>query len=172
MDKRQLRQLGVFAFLTLALVVLDQLSKLWAMQSLKGQPAIVVIPNFWDFIYVENPYTAFGLTRFIPEPIRIPFVVTVALVTLVVLTWYVAKAPRRPLTLLAVSLIATGAMGNLIDRFTRGFVVDFVYWHAGTSFGWPVFNVADSAVTVGVVLLLLDAWLDRDEVPVESPNSA
>lgn len=171
MGKRQWRQLGVFVVLTLTLVVLDQLSKMWAMQTLQGQPGIVVIPNFWDLVYVENPYTAFGLTRFIPEPIRIPFVVTVAFLTVVVLTWYVVKAPRRPLTLIAVSLIAAGAVGNLVDRFTRGFVVDFVYWHAGSSFSWPVFNLADSVVTVGVILLLLDAWFDREEVPVESPNS-
>ncbi|QLQ05888.1 MAG: signal peptidase II [Anaerolineae bacterium] len=157
--------------MTLMLVALDQLTKIWAIQTLQGQPGIVVIPNVWDLVYVENPYTAFGLTRFIPEPIRIPFVVTVATLTVVILTWYVIKARARPLTLVAVSLIAAGAVGNLIDRFTRGVVVDFIYWHAGSRFSWPVFNLADSVVTVGVILLLLDAWFDRDEVRVESPNS-
>ena len=71
--------------------------------------------------------------------------------------------------LAAFTAIATGAVGNnLLDRLMYGFVVDFIHWHIGDTFDWPVFNVADSLVVVGVGLLLLDTWLTRDDVPAES----
>ncbi|WP_343390445.1 signal peptidase II [Candidatus Amarobacter glycogenicus] len=96
------------------------------------------------------------------ETIRTPLIVAVSLTTLAVIAWYVLAAPRRPLMLAAFTAIATGAVGNnLLDRLMYGFVVDFVYWHIGDTFDWPVFNVADSLVVVGVGLLLLDTWLTR-----------
>ena len=169
MPKRNVRQLLLIALGLLPLLILDQFSKRLAIAQLKGTSGVTFIPNFWDFQYVENRETAFNLTRWIPETIRTPLIVGVSLTTLCVIAWYVLAAPRRPLMLAAFTAIAAGAIGNnLLDRFLYGFVVDFIHWHVGAAFDWPVFNLADSLVVVGVGLLLLDTWLTRDDAPAEA----
>ena len=168
-SKPNVRQLVMIVLGVLPLLALDQFSKRLAITQLKGTPGVAFIPGYWDFQYVENRESAFNLTGWIPETIRTPLIVAVSLTTLAVIAWYVLAAPRRPLMLAAFTAIATGAVGNnLLDRLMYGFVVDFIHWHIGDTFDWPVFNVADSLVVVGVGLLLLDTWLTRDDVPAES----
>lgn len=168
MSKRNIRQLLLIIFAWLPLVALDYFTKRLAVTQLKGTDGVVFIPNYWDFQYVENRETAFNLTRWIPANIRIPIIIVVALATLLVIAWYVWRAPRRPLMLAAFTAIGAGAIGNLLDRFIYGFVVDFIHWHIGASFDWPVFNLADSLMVVGIGLLLLDTWLTREEAPTEA----
>jgi signal peptidase II len=104
---------------------------------------------------VQNRGLAFNLERFVPEPIRKPlFAVAVAAMLAVVVARLRKRQVDRPnASSLALILIGAGAVGNLLDRLTRGYVVDFV--RVGP---WPIFNVADVLICIGVGLLLVSAW--------------
>lgn len=149
---------GLFAYiLAAAVVVLDQLSKWWVLNGLhldeRGQ--IGVLP-FFRLTMVMNRGVSFGLMR-ADTPIGRWLLVGAALVVVIALVAWVRKADR-PLFATALGLVIGGALGNnLIDRARIGHVVDFLDF-SGLYFPW-VFNVADSAITVGVVLLLLDSFI-------------
>jgi signal peptidase II len=138
-----------------AVLAVDQLTKAWAVEALAGGPVRVLGPV--RLALTHNTAGAFGLGGAL-----VPFLALGALVLVVVL---VAKGEvtRRPLTALAAGLVLGGAFGNLVDRlvrspgFLRGAVVDFIdlRW-------WPVFNLADSAITCGCLLLLWSGWRTRE----------
>ncbi|MFN3932912.1 MAG: signal peptidase II [Brevundimonas sp.] len=144
-----------FAFL---IVVIDQLTKAWVMSSLDLREAgrVLVLPPIFNLTWVENRGVSFGLfgdgsARWMLSA----FSVVVA----GVLAWWALKADRR-LLISAIGLIMGGAIGNVIDRIRFGFVVDFLDFSGTGVFPW-VFNIADSAITVGVVLLILDSVLSE-----------
>jgi signal peptidase II len=149
-------RLGLFAYLLAALVVLlDQLSKAWVLGGLhlpeRGQ--IDVLP-FFRLTMVMNQGVSFGLLR-ADTPAGRWLLVGAALTVVVFLCGWVRRT-ERPLLATALGLVIGGALGNnLIDRARIGQVVDFLDF-SGLYFPW-VFNVADSAITVGVVLLMLDS---------------
>lgn len=129
---------------------LDQASKHWIVQTLGPVPLIGAIPlagDWFRLIYSHNTGVAFSLFQNMPQ-----FMTIVALViTIGVIYAYIRHLPNRhPLVQVSIGLIVGGALGNLVDRVRLGYVVDFIQvgW-------WPVFNVADSAICVGVVLLVL-----------------
>ncbi|WP_457631030.1 signal peptidase II [Oceanithermus sp.] len=130
------------------LIVADQISKLWALRSLDPIPD-PFLPGLY-LTLVRNTGVAFGLLKGNPLWLGL-FSVAVGLALLV----YLARARTDWLTSLAFSLITAGALGNAIDRLGRGWVVDFLDIGPGL---WPVFNLADSFVVVGVILLL-PVWL-------------
>lgn len=138
------------------IVVLDQATKALVRATLPLHESVTVIPGFFDFTHVRNTGAAFGMLNSVEFQYK-PFVmVLVAIVALgAVAAYALTLPPDQRLARLGLSLILGGAIGNLIDRATAGFVIDFVdvYWH-GVHF-WA-FNVADSAITVGVALMLLD----------------
>ena len=150
-------RLGLYAYaLAAAVVILDQLSKFWVLNGLhlsqRGQ--IPVLP-FFRLTMVMNGGVSFGLLR-ADTPMGRWLLVAAALTVVVCLIAWARKA-ERPLFALALGLIIGGALGNnLIDRARIGEVVDFLDF-SGLAFPW-VFNVADSAITVGVCLLLLDSF--------------
>ena len=132
--------------------VADQLTKLWALRSLAAGP-IVVVPGFVDLMLVLNPGVAFGIFAWLPPQWR--WLVTVFSLAALVLLCSVALriVPGGGwLGRIALGLVFGGAAGNLLDRWRLGSVVDFVDVH-WRQYHWPAFNVADSAITVGVVLL-------------------
>lgn len=142
----------------LLIIVVDQLTKAWVLSGLDlrevGQ--IRVWPPIFNITWVENRGVSFGLfgdgsARWLLSA----FSVVVA----AVLAWWAMKADRR-LLVTAIGLIMGGAIGNVIDRIRFGFVVDFLDFSGTGVFPW-VFNVADSAITVGVVLLILDSLLSE-----------
>ncbi len=138
-----------FVGMLLGGLLLDQLTKEWARQALRGQPPRTVIAGFWDFRYAENPGMAFTSSG------GRPFLIGAGIVILTVLfiaAWRGDRADRRLGA--ALGLLAAGGAGNLIDRIFVGKVVDFVHWHAG-SFVWPTFNVADAALVFGIAALFL-----------------
>lgn len=144
-----------------AVVILDQLSKYWVLQvlNLPHRPPIVVLPIL-HLSMVWNQGVSFGLLRANAEVGRWMIVAFAIVVVSVLAVW--AWGVRRPLTAAAVGLVMGGAVGNnLVDRVRYGAVADFLDLHIGF-FPW-VFNVADSAITVGVVLLLLDGLLRSRE---------
>jgi signal peptidase II len=142
---------AVAAFLLL--VGCDHASKRAAEANLAGRPPATVVPGVLDLRYAENPGIAFNLERFVPEPARAPALVIAAVVMLAVVgrTW-VRRRGLGPGEILAWSMIAAGAVGNLVDRLAHGHVVDFIHVHR-----WPVFNVADVAIVAGAALLLMQS---------------
>lgn len=143
-------------------VVLDQTTKAVVRATLPLHDSVEFIPNFLRFTYVRNTGAAFGLLNGVDFPFKTAVMTMVALTALVAIGVYAAKTtiPERA-TRLGLALVMGGAVGNLIDRITLGYVVDFidVYWR-----GWHfwAFNVADAAITIGASLLILDMiWTER-----------
>lgn len=132
------------------LLALDRATKLWAVKALGAGATIPVIP-FFDLVYVENTGAAFGMGRGAGK------VLTAVSIGLVLGLQYLRrKWPKDdPWLQWGALLVTTGAVGNLYDRFAYGYVVDFLHLHH-----WPVFNVADSCISVGACLL---AWGLREE---------
>ena len=138
------------------IVILDQATKALVRAKLPLHDSVTVIPGFFDLTHVRNTGAAFGMLNTIEFAYKPLVMVLVALVALGAVAAYAfTLPPAQRVARFGLALILGGAVGNLIDRATTGFVVDFVdvYWR-GLHF-WA-FNVADSAITVGVVLMLLD----------------
>ncbi len=148
-----------FFSLILLVITADQLTKKLAVAYLKNKAqSISIIPDLFSLTYAENRGIAFGL-EFAPPAVL--FLMT-ALITAVVLFYVLKSKNRTPLFLVPFALITGGGIGNMIDRITIGRVVDFLYFdlYNGHIFGfylslWPIFNVADSAISVGACLLIL-----------------
>lgn len=156
------RNLAVLAALAGAVVALDQATKAWVLATFayvgETKP---VIPGLFHFTYLRNPGAAFSFLASQPEAFRIPFFITVTAVALAVIVVLVWRLPAgRPWTLSALSLVCGGAIGNLVDRVRWGEVVDFldVFWR---THHWPPFNVADSAITVGMAILIGEELFGR-----------
>jgi signal peptidase II len=150
--------IGLLRFFALAaaVVLLDQITKYWAVAFLEPHGSLTVLPGLLDLVCVRNRGVAFGLFNDGDRPWQAWVLGTFALVAMLLILRMVRQLPRRAWrSLLAFALIFGGAAGNLLDRVRLGEVIDFVYfyfrgWH------WPAFNVADSAICIGVGLLLLD----------------
>jgi signal peptidase II len=142
--------LGLSALLILA----DQWSKAWATASLVYRQPVPVIDGFWNWTLVHNYGAAFSFLSDAGGWQRW-FFSGLAVVISVALAVVLARTPRSDWrTALPFALVIAGALGNLVDRLRFGYVVDFVDWYYG-SYHWPAFNVADSAIVVGAVLLVL-----------------
>lgn len=145
-----------FGLLTALLVfVLDQISKWYASEELFDRP-IVVLPGFFDLELVHNAGAAFGLFADLPSGWRTLILVGVALLATVFIMVLLRKTDQIG-EAFGLGLVLGGALGNLLDRIRNGWVVDFIHlhWH---DLSWPVFNLADSAISVGVMLLLWDSF--------------
>jgi signal peptidase II len=135
---------------------LDQFSKWLVVQNLHLHEARPLVPGFFDLVYVRNKGAAFGMLA--DSGFRVPFLLTTTLIAVVFLVWFYRQYRcDQVLARWAVSLVLGGAVGNLVDRVRYGEVVDFldVHWH---QYHWPAFNIADTAICVGVGLLLLAQW--------------
>lgn len=142
------------SIVALAVVLLDQVTKLWVAASMRLHESIPVVPDFFNLTYVRNTGAAFSLFAGHDASYRVPFFIVVSLVAAGVILSLVRSTPAsQKSALLGCALVLGGAVGNLIDRIAYGEVIDFldVYWG---DWHWPAFNVADSAITSGVVLLL------------------
>ncbi len=138
------------------LIGVDQLTKAAIRAWLPLHESITIVPGFLDLTRVHNSGAAFGMLNAMQFPGKTALLVTVALAALVAVAWYSASLPsEQRLARIGLACILGGAAGNLIDRITTGYVIDFVDAHyAGWHF-WA-FNVADSAITVGVAIMILD----------------
>jgi signal peptidase II len=151
-----LRERASELWLSAAIVVLDQASKAVVRAKLPLHDSVTIIPGFFDLTHVRNTGAAFGMLNGVEFAYKPAVMVLVALIALGAVASYALTLPStQQMARYGLALILGGAVGNLIDRATAGYVVDFVdvYWR-GVHF-WA-FNVADSAITVGVVLMLLD----------------
>ncbi len=122
---------------------------------------VIVVPGYFEFEYTRNPGAAFGILSKADSPLRKPFFVLVSLIAVVVIAMMLRGVTRKQqLTIWALSLIAGGAIGNLIDRVAYGWVIDFIVWKYTDEWRWPTFNIADAFISVGVALLVLDMIVD------------
>ena len=139
------------------ILLLDQASKAWVLSTIKPSGSwVTVVPGFFNLIYAENTNAAFGILHFVPYSLRIVVLTGFAVVvSAVLLVSLVQGRIARPWTVVATGLIVGGALGNALDRIRLGYVVDFIDWHIAEKFHWNVFNVADSAVVVGVIILFV-----------------
>ena len=142
-----------FAFAGLV-IGLDQMSKWWILYAVMHPPRIIPLTSFFNIVLVMNRGVSFGL--FSAAPDWMPWILSgFAVMVAAALAIWLRRADSRLLAV-ALGLVIGGALGNVVDRVRFGAVVDFVDFHLG-GYHWPAFNVADSAITIGVGLLLLDA---------------
>lgn len=137
-------------------VVLDQITKALIRPAIALHESVTVIPGYVDFTRVHNTGAAFGMLNGVDFPFKTIVLSLVALIALGGVAWYAATVPLTDrLARLGIAGVLGGAIGNLIDRSTSGYVLDFVdaYWN-----GWHfwAFNVADAAITIGVIFMILD----------------
>lgn len=159
-------RLAVLLGLSGLVLALDLLTKRWATATLAGAAPIRVIGDLVRFTYVRNSGVAFGLGAGLPFPYYLFSIAAVVAILVLFMRGRVHGMGRR----LALALILGGALGNLVDRLSTGLVVDFIdigwgRWH------WPVFNVADSAVSIGVVLFAL-TWPRHDLEPAHDAGAS
>lgn len=152
----------LFGAITLPIILLDQASKLFVQAHMALYESIAVIPNYLDITYTLNPGAAFSVLAEAPAWLREAFLLTMACAAIVVLVVLIARSERVTINSIAFALILGGASGNLIDRALRGRVIDFVRAHY-YDLNYPVFNVADSAITIGVTLIIAATLFGRDD---------
>ena len=141
-------------WLAAAIVVADQLSKLAVVRSFAFGERLAIVPGLFDLTLVYNRGAAFSFLAGASGWQRW-FFTALGVGAAAFIVWLLARHGSQRLFAFALALILGGAIGNVIDRIARGQVVDFVLLH-WQRFHWPAFNVADSAITVGVVLLVVD----------------
>lgn len=146
---------GLLIGVAIAAVVFvsDQVTKVWAEQALILY-APVEITHFFNLTLVYNPGAAFSFLASAGGWQRWALSLFAAIISLVILVW-LARIPRTAtMTVLSLGLLLGGAVGNLVDRFRIGMVVDFLDFHYA-GFHWPTFNLADAAITTGALLLVI-----------------
>jgi len=135
--------------LSVIIVLVDQITKFWVRINFEYGRPHRILGDFVRLTYIENPGMAFG----IEVGGQLFFTLFALLATVVILIYIIRARHEKPSLRIALALILGGAIGNLIDRFLYGKVVDFVDVGVGAA-RWPIFNVADSAVTVGMIILI------------------
>ncbi|MEX1298380.1 MAG: signal peptidase II [Desulfotignum sp.] len=135
-------------------VLADQVTKKIIMASLALHESIKVIENFFNITYVLNPGGAFGFFATQSDMVRKLVFLVISSAVAVFVVWFYSRVARTHVFLSwGLALIFGGAIGNLIDRFRFGHVVDFLDFYIGTAH-WPAFNVADSAISIGMAILI------------------
>jgi len=153
-------------FFSLPLYALDQLTKHWVLRSINPYDARIVLPDFFSLVNVTNTGAAFGSFKG-----NNTFFVVISIIALVVVTVLLVR-PRRPDPWREVSLalLLAGILGNLTDRLLYGHVIDFLLVNLHVRFAdpWPAFNVADSCISIAVVLFIIHSFGKQKTVGVEA----
>jgi signal peptidase II len=155
------RDYFLFILPALIVVLLDQASKWSITNILEPYHVVSIIPGFFNLVLVQNRGVAFGILGNSSSALAFYLLLGATLVAIVVvfLFFYWARKDQKWLTI-GLALILGGAVGNLIDRIRLGYVIDFLDFHL-KGYHWPAFNIADSAVTVGALWLLLNIILGK-----------
>jgi len=149
---------GPFLFLACMVAVLDQITKILVKQSMHLYERIEIIPGFFHILYIRNSGAVWGFFSKGSGSMLQKVITLLSLAALVLVAVFFTKIDRKcRLELAGLALVAGGAAGNLVDRVLAGSVVDFLHFSIGT-WSWPTFNLADSAITIGVCLLALSIW--------------
>ena len=143
-------------FVALSVVILDQITKAMVRPALALHQSVELIPGFLDLTRVHNTGAAFGMLNAVDFPLKTLVLSLVAIIALSGVAWYAVTVPLSDrLARIGVAGVLGGAIGNLIDRATSGYVLDFVDAYWGNWHFWA-FNVADAAISIGVVFMILD----------------
>ena len=167
-----------FVWFLIALAIalpLDQATKSWIVNNFHYGEQLAVIPGFFDLTHVRNPGGAFSFFADGPPQQRMVFFIGSTLVAIVLLIVFLVRhEPRERLAPFALGAILGGALGNLIDRLVYGEVIDFLNFHLLGGYTWPTFNIADSAIVVGVAVLMADVFLhgEAEEFVQETTSEA
>ena len=159
-------------FATLVMLF-DQFTKYWVSMKLREGDEIEIIRGFFKFSYTENPGIAFGMLN--NGNVKW-LLVAISVAAIMVVVYYMRRTPiSNTLLLWSLALLAAGICGNLIDRVRLGRVIDFILLYY-RDYQWPVFNIADTAITIGAALMAIELFLapqaERPTAvdPAEAPN--
>lgn len=153
----------LLALVSATTVVLDQATKLQIMQSMRLHESIPVVPGFFSITYIRNPGAAFGLLASSSNGFRLVFFALTSLFALVLLGTILYRMKSDDWAgQLSVAAVFGGAIGNFLDRVRFGEVIDFLDVYVG-SYHWPAFNVADTAISLGVCFLAFHLAFDKSE---------
>lgn len=161
----------ILAAVSALVLVLDQVSKVYIDKTMTLHSSFPVIEGLFNITYLRNKGAAFGILA--SSAYRLPFFLMISTIAVVVILVAVSKLrDDQKLNVVSLSLIFSGALGNMIDRVRLGEVIDFldVYWKGHH---WPAFNIADSAICVGVFILAIEMLLEeRREKQKNTPSDA
>jgi signal peptidase II len=149
----------LFAVISLSGLIADQITKVYIDRSMRLFDSILVVNNFFHITYLRNKGAAFSFLS--DASWRLPFFITISIIAaLVILIAFRKLRDDQKLAQVSLAMIFSGALGNLIDRVRLGEVIDFldVHWYRHH---WPAFNLADSLICVGVLLLAVDMMLEE-----------
>ncbi|MGB0061132.1 signal peptidase II [Candidatus Binatus sp.] len=153
----------LFGAITLPIILLDQATKLFVRSHMALYESIALIPNYLDITYTLNPGAAFSMLAGAPPWVRRAFLLSMSCAAIIVLAVLIVRSERVSTISVAFALVMGGAAGNLIDRaFRGGQVIDFMRAHY-YDLNYPIFNVADSAISIGVALIILASLFGRDD---------
>ncbi len=159
------KNLLIFILGAAVIIALDQITKSAVMARFSLHETLEIIPGLFNLVYVMNPGAAFGFLADASPTFRYIFFIGVTILAAGLIVYYLVKSNPRNLMLAgSLTLIFGGAVGNLIDRIRFGAVVDFLDVYLGASH-WPAFNVADSAITVGAILMIWEMLRNRKSQP-------
>ncbi len=147
--------LAVYALIAIVITAADQLIKFWIQGNVALGDTFYTIPRIADFVFVKNTGAAFSI---LSGKVSVLSVVS-AVFCICIIVYFIVKRPKNPLLCTSLALVFSGALGNAIDRIAHGYVVDFI----SVSFmNFPVFNIADIAITVGAVLIVVyEVFFDK-----------
>ena len=139
-------------------LLFDRLTKLWALNSLKDTDGIILIKDLFKLEYLENRGAAFGIMQN-----KVIFLALVTFLIITGMTYYIIKyKPKSKFLRISIAMIISGALGNLYDRLFYKYVVDFILVHYKDVYYFPTFNIADSLVVVGTLILAIS--IVKDEI--------
>lgn len=150
-----------WVWLSVVVFVIDQITKFWFDNNLQMYERITVIPQLLDWTLAYNTGAAFSFLAGASGWQRWLFTLIAVVVSVVLVVWMKRLKPDETWLAVGLALVLGGALGNLVDRVIFGHVVDFILVHWQSSWYFPAFNIADSAITVGAVLLALDMFKSK-----------
>ena len=161
-DHRNPYQRWLAIVIVLTIVMLDQVSKYAIRTNLELHESVTILVGRFNLIYIENTGAAFGFLSSVSFPFKTTILALAGIIALLCIAFYMVTLPSSQwIARTGLSCILGGAMGNLIDRVTTGAVVDFVdlYWR---EWHFWAFNVADTAITIGVIMMIIDLlWTEK-----------
>ncbi len=155
-----------------AIIIVDQITKYVVLYNMYPGESIEIIPYIFNFTFVKNTGAAFGMGADFHESIRKPLFLFIPVLACFWLMWLIWRT-RKSLIIdsLAYSLILAGAIGNLLDRFILGYVIDFLDFHWGNAH-FPAFNVADSSITIAAFLLIISFYIHAKHAKTTKINDS
>ncbi len=162
---------GAYLAVSLAVLFLDQWTKGIITRTMEVHQSKTVVADVFDLTYVRNSGAAFGLFASVDSAIKAVVLNSVAVIVFLIVSAYALRSSHKSVRLqVGLALILGGAVGNLLDRVRFGYVVDFLDFSV-SGHHWPAFNVADSAICIGVAVLFLD-MLGHEDEPAPRPDAA